>query len=533
MSLRLELLDRDGTLLRVLDGWVEGSAGWSHPRRGAGGGTVSFANDYEHISDLKEPTGFFRLVRCYLNPPATPTAADANFLWVINRAPRTRLDPSGGHGEITQFSGDGGLSLLGLGQFHSAVVVDDSGIRTFGWVAPDWDDSGWTAAVASGTQANPDVGTLKGSPEGWPDPSAEWIWSRALVSGDHPAGTIYLRGTWDPGEFSGQVRVYWTADNGADLYVDGDLRGAEGENRYFWRESDNFLLDVDGPVTFAAKVTNDPPTTGDNPGGLLLTVVTLDAEGDPDQVLYRSDTSWVALDYTEPDGVTYGYVMGRLIDAAQARGGLPGITYTFTDTLDSDGNAWAVSLPIVSYRDGVQVGDVCLQGTQQFKADCQMLPTLELELLNTLGSDLSATVQLVEANADPSANDIVSATVDVAAPRGTVARIETEGGFGWAEDSAQIAAYGRRETAATYGMASSVDEVANAAEALLDDLRGSVIQVVNVPSGLPYDTFSVGDIVSVRETAGGAFQPHRVELISPTEVEGGNVEVDVDLERRL
>jgi hypothetical protein len=533
VTIQLELLDRDGSHIRWLDGWVEGTAGWSHPRRGVGGGTVTIPNDHDDFADLTEPDGFFRCIRCYLNPPASPVAADAQFLWVINRAPRTRLSAQGQQDEVTQISGDGGLSLLGTGQFHSAIVVADSGIRTFGWVAPDWDESGWTAAVSSGTQANPDVDTLVGAPEGWPDPDAEWIWSRALVSGSHPDGTVYLRGTWDPGSFTGTVRVYWTADNGADLYVDGDLRGAEGDNRYFWRESDSFLLDVDGEVTFAAKVTNDVPTLGDNPGGLLLTVMTVDERGDPVDVLFRSDETWVALDYTEPEGVTYGHVMGRLIDEAQARGCLPGVTYAFTDALDSDGNAWDVSLPIVAYRDGVQVGDVCLQGTQQFKAGCQMLPTLELQLLNTLGSDLSASVQLAENDPDPAVNDVVSSTVDVSAPKATVARVETERGFGWEVDGVQVAEFGRRETAATYGMSRTVDEVANAAEALLDDLRGVVVQVLNVPSDTAYGVFSVGDIVGVRETVGGVFEPYRVELISPTEVEGGNVEVDVDVERRL
>ena len=526
MTFRFELLDRDGTLLKVLDGWVEGSAGWSHPRRGAGAGTLTIPNDHADFADVTEPSGWFRCVRCFLNPPATPTAADAQFLWVINRAPRTRLDPAGQHREVTQISGDGGLSLLGLGEFHSAIVVDDSGVKTWGWIQAGWDDSGWGGPTSQGTQDDPAARAAVGEPLGWIDPTAEWIGSAA--------GKSYLRRYIDISERPEKAvaaDIYVSGQGPWEFWFDGEQKASGG--RF---ETARVRVQLAEPGHQLALYVESGP-------GLLTIVTVPDDPGGTPGVLYRSFTvgvygtgdpdPWKAVENADPTGVTYGFVMSRLIDEAQARGCLPGITYTFTDTLDSDGVPWSVSLPLVSYRDGVQLGDVALQGTQQFKADVQMLPTFELALYDSFGTDRSATVQLAESDPDPSVNDVVSVTIDPRAPKATVARLETEGGFGWAVDTGQVNTFGRRETAATYGVASSIPEVVNAAEALLDDIRGVVPQVINVAPAEPYDRFTVGDTVGVRETVGGAFLPHRVEAISPTEVEAGNVEVDIDVERRL
>jgi hypothetical protein len=485
---------------------------------------VTFPNDYEHIADLREPAGFFRLVRCYLNPPESPTAADAQFLWIIQRAPRARLDPAGEHGLLTRFAGQGGLAVLGMGKFHSAVVVDDTGIRTFGWVERGFDRSGWAEPGSQGTYAAPDDPALADSLDGWPDPSAEWI-------GDGTSVNYLCRFLDTDARPSKQVRSdIWVSGAGRwELWMDADLV-AEGEA--FQQTRVDFVVPAGG-VQVALKVE-------DGPG--IWTMLGKDADDETVGVLYRSFAApttgdpdpWLALEDTEPDGVTYGYVMSRLVDEAQARGAIPGVSYTFDDDVDSDGDPWTVSLPVVAYRDGVQLGDVVLQATQQFRAACRMSPTLELELFNVLGDDLSATVQFAEGLSDPGANDLVSADVDVQAPLATVVRVGTDGRYGWVVDSPQVVEFGRRESSATYGMAKTPQEVTDAAEGLLDDLRGKVRQVLNVATSAVYTDFGPGDWVGVREVPAGPFETYRVEQVAPSEVdEAGNVEVDVDVERRL
>ena len=626
MSIRLDLLDRDGTFIKTLEGWS--APMWNHPRRGTEGCSFTLRNDHPDYEQVTGQAGWWRFIRCHLdNVPV--------FTWQILRHPADRLvdSPAGRGGEVTDVTGLGALAELGMSDFHSALVVGqkDSGFRVFGWVTSDFNWTGTVGALESGgQQGDPRDSTRAGAPEGFPEPLAEWLWTNSARS-----GTAWVHHDLDG--FTGSLTLYLSGD--ATVWIDGEeLLSSDGVGVLARRtvELDDSLMAVrfDGEAIWALLDGDDntvfASTTGDvfaetedevqqvildpdqppfpwgsdypSPGGLegtwnlifggattadiqwdasaadvksalealsAIDVVTVAGSGtsaDPwivtfsgddvsgqsqpllkmlhDDLLHDHTTTAVtritagkssptSLDgeaaitalLTEPAGVTYGYVMSRLIDEAQdvERGCIPAVSYTFTDTLDSDGEEWSVSLPIVRYRDGEQLGDVAMQGTQQFQADCQMLPDLELGLYDDLG-EVSG-VELTDGTAR-----VVAARIDGRAPTATVFRIETEGGFGWSPDVSP-----RRESLATFGTASSVDEVESSIVGVLDDAKGTVQQtiVTSGPTGArPYVDYTVGDFVSVREID-GVYRSYRVERIAAELDDEVNVLFTVDVERRL
>ena len=137
-ALTVHLLDTDGTLVKEVTGWVEGTASWTHPARGAGRGTITLPFGHADLAAFT-PRRFVRFTLTDI-AGANPTAV---FTWMLQRDAVDRLSLDEGGGQVTVWTGDGVLSALGLGQFHSAVVVGgDNGLRTIGWTQREWDDTG-------------------------------------------------------------------------------------------------------------------------------------------------------------------------------------------------------------------------------------------------------------------------------------------------------------------------------------------------------------------------------------------------------
>ena len=626
--MKFELLNRSGTLVKELTGIAD--MGWTHPRRGAGAGSFTIPNDHPDYAAVTAPDGWFKFVRCSLDDTAV-------FTWQIQRDNSSRLSQSGEGDEVTDISGLGALSELGAGEFHSAVVVGqrNSGFKTFGWVVSDFSDTAFTATLVSGgQQRDPRRAALRGLPEGWPDPLAEWLWTntdrtgtawvRHDLTGHTGTLTLYMAGTaqaWVDGEevlesagtdsfertsvglansllavqFDGEAiwtlvdgdgTVVFSSTSGSvftearneiqSVVLDPDLGpfdwgssypspgGLGGTWTLTFRDQTTAAIQYDAAaagvksalealsnidtVTVTGSGTNGSPWLVEFSGATVaakphptMTMVHTDLRHDhattkvtrtqtgKATATARAGEDAIKATLTTPTGVTYGYVMSRLITEAKARGCIPSVTYTFTDALDTAGTAWSVSLPIVRYRDGVQLGDVVLQGTQQFEADVQMLPTLALGLYDAFGSVPG--VQLTDGT-----SRAASARVAGQAPQATASRIETTGGFGWEDgDATQVAEYGRRETSATYGTAATVEEVTVSVAELVEELKGTRRQVVvtdGPTSARPYVDYTVGDTVTVRE-ADGTYQPYIVEGITVDMPDGVNVEFTVDLERRL
>lgn len=540
MTVSLDLLDEDGTFIKTLSGLVGGDGGlrgWTHPKRGAGAGTLTIANDHADYAALYRG----RIIRCNLD--GTPV-----FAWILQHRQAGRLDPDGADGKVTIWEGPGILAYLGLNSWHAAVVIGqgDAGIITFGWPVTGWDVSAWGDPVSFGQQQDPDsrIPLLVDSPPGWPDPQSEWLWTQDLTESGgrtfHPEGTCYFRRTLrDSGrDYNGPARVFVSATNRWDCWWEGE-HVADGAGHTDVRQFDvEFVSGEDYTIGFKVR-KDEHPEWSVSPGLLNMTIVTLTGEDELGSVLYRTYTDavvettpapgpWKVLDYTDPDGLTFGDVAIRVLDEAKNdRGAIPNVTTDVDFPTDTDGATWSTTLPIVSYRDGEQVGEVLRQACQQFAADMQLGHDLVFHGYDDLGSDLSATVQLTDAT--PAA---AAATLTDSGDKANTARVEVDGEFGWVGTPTGQ----RRETSVTLGLASTVDEIATAVEETLKDRRGRKRQVVTSagPSGArPYTDYTIGDSVGVRSEDGGAYEPWQVASIAVVDLPGGEVEFDLDVEKQV
>lgn len=521
MTITTHLLDTDWTLVKEITGLAE--RGWTDPLRGAGAGSLTIRNDHPDIAEFTRR----RIVRCTLD--GTPV-----FTWVLQEDVSQRLSQEGPGGKVTVWSGAGGLATLGMGKYHSAIVEGDgnSGVKTIGWIAESWDDSGWDEPT--------DRGFVGDGPEDseWPDPEAQYLGS---AKGGDPS---YLRRFLDtdarPEIVNGNtVRLYLVGKGDWTAWWDGEEIATGDAWNVVSRDLEPLTA---GGHQFAMEVES---------GSGAMTLVGIDDDGEITGVLYRSFTQgvygtgspepWVGKeDGATPGQVTAGTVAKTLIDEAQTRGALDGISYSFSVDFDSDLETWVNTLPLVRYRDGEQLGDIMMQLTQQFSVFVRMAPDGELKIYESFGTDKSVTVQATEGSdvVDPADAAVAAAVTSGFADAGNAVRIGTSGGYGYdPSDSGIPVGRGLRiETFGGFGVAASVTEVVNASQELAADLREKVRQELTTsgPSGFrPYTDFTVGDSIGVREEDGGSYVTSKVEQVTVLDLPAEVQEFIVETERKV
>lgn len=291
----------------------------------------------------------------------------ACFAWIIREINRQQIAEGEEHDQVTDFTGEGMLSLL-----REAVVYPSAGLemrpieenRYFSWQSNPYDDRWWaTAQVVSfyqpGTNQTPigePVGSgMYGGITQWPDPGVPVITTN---HGDYwlsPGGWCYLRKAFyidedDPVRF---VCGYFACDDGSMWWFDGQQQYVTTEWSNSNADLNYFIVDVTpGWHVIAVAVENSSagPMWSDqfnrwiNPWHIMCSVYRYDEDngvpyGDP---IVRSDASWRIVDYPpHPPGWTPGEVIHRAFYEAQnQRGGLVGIGLNFTQETDSDGNPW-------------------------------------------------------------------------------------------------------------------------------------------------------------------------------------------------
>jgi hypothetical protein len=264
---------------------------------------------------------------------------------------------------------------------------------------------------------------------------------------------------------------------------------------------------------FAASVTNDPPTTGDNPGGILVAGFEIEEDGTDGALVFVSDATWKALDYPEKiPGVTVGFIAQTLVDEAQDRGALTGLTYDFDDEVDSADVAWPNEITH-SWRVGTTLGWLFEQLTE-FGCDFQVTSDGVLRMFVEGGQDLSGSVEL---------DRLESASLSGDGVEGNAAIVVTPGGMAEQENAGSVAAYGRIETGATFGTADQPATVVDPVEDLLDRTgwpRDDGDVQLSEESPLPFDDFGLDDWVSF-PSRDGASQVGRV-----VEIDGSQVDAD-------
>lgn len=255
-----------------------------------------------------------------------------------------------------------------------------------------------------------------------------------------------------------------------------------------------------------------------------------------DAVVYNSG----AVSKRDFTAASAGEIMQTFVDEAQTRGALDGITYDFTDTLDSNGDAYAESLTV-----DVAVGNTLYQVAQQHQelaVDLWVGPDLALHYVNERGADLTTGTNPTVLRVGQSVGQVSKETGGPVRNTVLVATGADGTTFATEDDAGSVATYGRRETYLALSNSDNATYATLASTKLLlgsaDPAEGVTIQLDdNGP--LPYLDFSLGDRVYLAGTD-GTRTSYRVRSVSVQVDEAGNVSfvpelgsARADLTRRL
>lgn len=452
----------------------------------------------------------------------------ARYQWLVEELDPTYADPQNRQsGRVVKATGRGVLALL-----EDAVVYPELGLgrispetRYFNFASWDYDDSAWTNAVELKTQSDPDDSLpWYGAPKGWPDPNATWIGPTGSLTPPVDPGDVYFRGTFTiPAGEGGEYRFFTTADDGFEWYLDGNKIASE-QGVGLWGATRQFdqLLD-EGDHLVAVKATNfDRPVAATNVFGFIMSVYPLLGGGVTlGDVISGSSSGTSMLAYpAKAPGMTPGKILDVLLTEAQTRGLLTDLSWDFTDTLDSNGDAWPKEIDI-SFPVNTSLLNVVKSLVAEHACDVAMAPSgLVLHAYKQRGVDLSGTV-----------------TAEYGVNIGRLGFKKTRAGFNttlsrtaegrWVEtrlDSA-VTAWGRREIGLSLGGAPSDDAADRQAKAFFDDQADPIeavtdmqLEVVTVE---PYSDFDVGDVISSTNSSGG-LSSFRMQALRVTEDRAGN-----------
>jgi len=327
--------------------------------------------------------------------------------------------------ELCVISGRSHLSLLELAVVYpllfgtgpgGSVTID----RAFNWASADFDDSSWVAATelerqGDGVGPQPTFcGSFGANPRGWPDPDSYWIWSQPYegnVPGCQvymPTGTSYFRHDFTVAE-PVVARIYVGADNAFEAWLDGMLvYRSEPQPYEAWPTPRHFDVALAaGNHTIGIAGTNYVVDfVVGNLAGIIAAAFEIDpTSNEPDlgELIFRTDDSWLALNYPpSPPGFTPGAVIRLVVEEAQARGGLVPVTFSFDDSVDSAGQPWPIVTNIAT-RIGTDVGTFVVSELGETYVDVRMEPggyVLDAWVKGTQGETTSVQLDAAPAN-DP------------------------------------------------------------------------------------------------------------------------------------
>lgn len=273
--------------------------------------------------------------------------------------------------------------------------------RNFGWMSSTYDSSGWSTPLGRAWSADTNP-SRAGFPEVFAtlDPSAQWISLTDPSTATIADGTIYYYvGVYD-NPTARLLRIYFAADNYGDLYVNAEpvSLADDAADAYGWQQvvdpPPQKFYDA-GPVRFAVAVRNAALTFGQNPCAMILSVVTLDANGNPDEVVFHSDpTTFVVTD--QVSGLTAADILLTCTDEAAARGitSASRLTPTFTATTSTapESATWD-DLQERAFEVGTK-GSKVLTDLEAEAFDLVVNPDMTVDAFVSRGSDLHASVAL-------------------------------------------------------------------------------------------------------------------------------------------
>jgi hypothetical protein len=479
---------------------------WQDENNGVGAGQFRLHLDDALLSTYPSLLDPFNIVKV---KPATE--ASWVYAWQLEELAPTQVSSEEKAGRWVTVSGRQVLSLL-----ETAQVMGDGDHRTFDFSAMDL--PGWPAdwSTPVGVAQSSDPTARGGAPVDWPDPTAQWLWSTDPTL-SAPAERNWFRSDITV-TVAQQVKVWASCDNSMSLRIDGEpIITTDPTDLFAWRQTYTWtgVLEV-GNHVISAWVDN-AAQLADNPGGFLFVMGTATSAGDLDTVIVRSDTTaWLVHPAASPPGWPAAHILGTLLTEAQTAGDLTtAVTWDFTDTLDSDGNAWTDAQDVQ-----IPVGEDLLTTAMRWAGtvlDLNMTPDLVVQARLRRGSDVSATVEFTDG-------------VDVMAlapsarygPIRNVVRAQWSGGWVEAEDSTSVAVHGRRVTTLAVGDAGSAEQALAAATLALADLTDPQITLplsaTSARGPQPYAAFGLGDTITAPALLSGTGTA-RVMSVTGTENE--------------
>ncbi len=250
-------------------------------------------------------------------------------------------------------------------------------------------------------------------------------------------------------------------------------------------------------------------------------------------VIYNTDRSYTSK--------TPGYIMKELIDEAKARGALDGITYTFTNTLDSNGVAFGANQTItIDEKLGTNLGEIANRH-EELAIDVWVKPDLTANYYIERGTDTTTSANPIVLRVGES---VVSYETRSEGPIRNAAIVTwgTESNIKTATRPASISSNGRAET---YLSLSNIPDstttdiaISRTLDNLDDPTTGATIEITD-DALVPYIDFQIGDWIYIADDT-GTREKYRVRSVAMAEETNGGLRivpelgnVKADLEERL
>lgn len=419
--------------------------------------------------------------------------------------------------EVWEISGEGGRSWS-----RDAVVYPAKGLKAtsadtryfnFAVEQGSWyNASDWVNATQI-HKWNAPGGRWKTNPAEWPDaPNAYWIWDRA--SSTMPQGYVYFRKEFTVTE-GGNYSFFFGLDDRGEVYLDGELLYTTSE----WAFTTTNRIDMEleaGDHVLGIKGYN---YKSNGPGGLIGVMFKY---GDPTvpssaTIQFVTDSSWKINAYPDKEpGWKMGDVLLTLLSEAETRGVrfAQNWTPTFTEDLDSSGEAWPDPIPW-SFGVGSTYEDA-ISAIEELGCDIYLDPdTLELHAWKKRGINREETDNPVILL--PGKN-LISATETGQAQIANTLMLHSK--EGWSEkqfeDSTSLDRYGRVESQI------STELSASGSEPLVQEIfqtkalpeKSATFEFVPTEGCVPFVDFNVGDWILAPGEVPGVLESRRVMSIS-------------------
>ena len=255
-----------------------------------------------------------------------------------------------------------------------------------------------------------------------------------------------------------------------------------------------------------------------------------------DAIVYNTTSNNVRLF----SAVSAGQIFKTLFDEAQARNALPGMSLSFSNSLDSNGDAFTESLTL-----DVQVGATLLDVSREhgeLAVDVYVTPDLEIEYYNTRGEDLTIVANPVVLRVGSNVSELTNVVSGPIKNKVLVGSGDAGTTYSTITDAASVASYGVKETFISLANTTNAGQITLATDKLLLNVAepsdGITIDL-DMSAALPYIDFNVGDYVFLADDTGSRVK-YRVRGLTFTQDDAGSIAVvpelgtiRADLDKRL